>query len=132
MMPTAVVDASALAAVVFQEPRFERVAAQLEGRSVVAPLLLQFELANVAVMKARRDPAQAPAILGALAVALDDSTGIQWRAVNPTDVALLACITGLTAYDASYLWLAGSEEADLVTLDEMLMAAAATEADALG
>jgi predicted nucleic acid-binding protein len=33
-----------------------------------------------------------------------------------------ARLTGLTAYDASYLWLAGWLEADLVTLDRRLAA----------
>jgi len=33
---------------------------------------------------------------------------------------LLALRTGLTPYDASYLWLAGYLGADLVTLDERL------------
>jgi predicted nucleic acid-binding protein len=39
---------------------------------------------------------------------------------NPTDVALLAHATGLSAYDASYLWLAGFVGADLVTADRRL------------
>lgn len=41
------------------------------------------------------------------------------------DVALVAHAAGVTAYDASYLWLAGSLGADLVTLDEQVMAARA-------
>ena len=41
-----------------------------------------------------------------------------------TDVVLIAQATGLTAYDASYVWLAGSLGADLVTLDKQLAATA--------
>ena len=42
------------------------------------------------------------------------------RAVKETDVAILASLTGLTAYDATYVWLAGWLEAELVTLDRRL------------
>jgi predicted nucleic acid-binding protein len=35
----------------------------------------------------------------------------------------MAKATGLSAYDASYLWLAGTLDADLVTLDKKLAAA---------
>ena len=38
----------------------------------------------------------------------------------PRDVVLTARATGLSAYDASYLWLAGFLGADLVTLDARL------------
>jgi predicted nucleic acid-binding protein len=53
------------------------------------------------------------------AAALDDRADIHWHDVNATDVGLLAIATGTTAYDASYLWLAGSLGADLVTLDKV-------------
>lgn len=118
-----VADASALVALAFQEPGFESVAARLEGATVCAPDLLRFELANVAVTKARKTPARADQIFAALDTALDARMGIQWHAVNVADVAVLAHLTGLTAYDAAYLWLAGWLEADLVTLDKRLMAA---------
>lgn len=119
-----VADASALVALAFQEPGFESIAFRLEGATVCAPDLLRFELANVAVTKARKTPARAGQIFAALDTALDARVGIQWHAVNVADVAVLAHLTGLTAYDAAYLWLAGWLEADLVTLDKRLMAAA--------
>ncbi len=40
------------------------------------------------------------------------------------EVVSLALATGLTAYDASYLWLARLLGAELVTLDRRLAAAA--------
>ena len=61
----------------------------------------------------------------ALAIALDARSGIVWREVDAGDVALVAYATDLTAYDASYLWLAGSLGADLVTLDTKLAGATA-------
>ena len=87
---------------------------------VFAPRLLQYELASAAWKKARRQPRDAARILQALALALDERCGIVWRDANATDVVLIAQATGLTPYDASYVWLAGSLGADLVTLDARL------------
>jgi predicted nucleic acid-binding protein len=50
---------------------------------------------------------------------------VTWRDVDAPDVALVAYASGLTAYDASYLWLAGLLGADLVTLDRRLAGAVA-------
>jgi predicted nucleic acid-binding protein len=116
-MTRVVVDASALAALVFQEPGAAAIRDRLDGATVFAPSLLRYELANVAWKKARRHPADAARILGALAVALDSDWGLTWREVEAADVVMLAAATGLTSYDASYLWLAGMLRADLVTLD---------------
>jgi predicted nucleic acid-binding protein len=124
-MRRVVVDASALGALVFQEPEADDVAERLGDAVVFAPTLLKFELANTAVKKLRRDSGRAATYLAALAVGLDAKTQITWLDVNVTDVALLASATGLSAYDASYLWLAGSLGADLVTLDERLVRAGA-------
>ena len=85
-----------------------------------APELLRFELANTAWKKIRRQPDDAAKILTALAQALDDRFGLIWQDVDAVDVVLLANATGTTAYDASYLWLAASLGADLVTLDDRL------------
>ena len=122
-MRPVVVDASALAAVVFGEPGADEVARRLDSAAVFAPDLLAFELASVARKKLRQHPARAEEILRALWAALDPRRGIEWRAVDHGDVVLLALRTGLTPYDASYLWLAGYLEADLVTLDQRLAAA---------
>ncbi len=53
-----VVDASALAAILFGEPEAEAIAKTLVDARLVAPTLLTFELANVCVIKARRNPEQ--------------------------------------------------------------------------
>lgn len=122
-MKRVVVDASAMVAIVFREPGNLGLEAQLEDTSVHAPHLLKFELTNVALVKARRQPNAAPQIFAALGIALEDASGIVWNDVPATDVALMAMATGLTAYDASYLWLAGTLDAELVTLDKKLAAA---------
>ena len=69
----------------------------------------------------RDRPKDTARIIAALAAAIEDQSSIRWHDVNATDVGLLAIATGTTAYDASYLWLAGSLGADLVTLDKGLM-----------
>jgi len=51
-MAVKVVDASALAALLFGEPEAEAVAGQLSNARLVAPGLLAFELANVCLIKA--------------------------------------------------------------------------------
>jgi predicted nucleic acid-binding protein len=73
--------------------------------------------------KIRRQPADAAKILTALSTALDDRFGLIWQNVDAGDVVLLAHVTGTTAYDASYLWLAASPGGDLVTLDDRLAGA---------
>jgi predicted nucleic acid-binding protein len=118
-----VVDASALAALVFDEPGAELVAGRLEGCRVYAPPLLKYELANVAWKKARRHPELAGRVARALRVALERESWISWVDVDHADALLVARATGLTAYDASYLWLAGYLGADLVTLDGRVAAA---------
>lgn len=122
-MKRLVVDASALAAVVFQESRQDEVSRQLDGAIVFAPELMKFELASVAWKKARRHPAEAAKILSALALALDRRWNINWQEIDPVDVVFMAHATGLSVYDASYVWLAGSLGADLVTLDAQVAAA---------
>jgi len=79
----------------------------------------------VAWKKARRRPDDTVRILGALSVALERDWGLTWREVEAADVVMLAVATGLTSYDASYLWLAGTLGADLVTLDARIAEASA-------
>ena len=126
-MKRVVADASALAALIFDEPEADVVEPQLQGAQVFAPTILQFELANVAWKKIRRRPHEGVTVLSQLRSAIGDGSLIKWADVNMTDVVLIAQSTGLTPYDASYLWLAGSLGADLVTLDKRLAAASGTD-----
>lgn len=124
MTAVKVVDASALAAVLFNEPEADAIADRLAGARLVAPGLLAFELANVCLMKSRRRPEDRPALLAAFR--LRHRLGIDHVAVDHDDALELAVATGLTAYDASYLWLAQDLGAELVTLDRPLARAAAS------
>jgi predicted nucleic acid-binding protein len=120
-----VVDASAFAAIAFSEPHGERVLAQLEGAdALTAPAIFPFELASAAWTKMRARPAEAPALRDNLADALQRRVVL--RRVDFVAVVELALRTNLTAYDASYLWLARSLGVPLVTLDRKLAAHAET------
>jgi predicted nucleic acid-binding protein len=119
-MVVKVVDASAVAAIVFDEPEAERVAARIRGASLFAPALLDFELANIRWKKCVRRPAEADGIVQAFAERSAISIGE--ARVDLDQVAGLATVTGLTAYDASYLWLARDLGAELITLDRRLAA----------
>jgi predicted nucleic acid-binding protein len=113
-----VVDASAVAAIMFDEPEAAEVAAALADETLLAPALLDAELTSVAVKKARRQPHRAAEIAVCLQAALH--LPVSRIAVPGGAVFLLARETGLTAYDASYLWLARSRDCGLVTLDVRL------------
>jgi predicted nucleic acid-binding protein len=118
-----VVDASAIGAIMFGEPEAGTLRAHLEGETLVAPTLIDYELASLTLKKLRRDPRIGVAALAMLDAALKVS--ISRVSVPGTDVCALAARTGLTVYDASYLWLANTRDLELVTLDEALARAAA-------
>jgi predicted nucleic acid-binding protein len=116
-----VIDASALAAIVFDEPAGDKVATQIEDCELVAPSLLAYEMANVCWIKLRRNPHQRHALLDAL---LTSGLAPETLDVDHHAVVELAVLTGLTTYDASYLWLARDLGVELVTLDRRLAEAA--------
>ncbi|MEY4634326.1 MAG: hypothetical protein RJA55_124 [Acidobacteriota bacterium] len=115
---TLVVDASAVAAVLFQEPDGATIEAHTEGETLIAPHLIDYELANICWKRIRREPMAGPGLLTMLSGLA--SLGIRHIEVPAVEVATLAMQTGLTAYDASYLWLAMSRDLELVTLDSQL------------
>ena len=122
MASAKVVDASAVAAMLFGEPEAADVARRLDGCQLVASPLLEFELGNVCLTKLCRHPDQRDKVLA----------GYRWRSrlaiacgtIDPEQVLSLAEQARLTFYDASYLWLAHQLDAELVTLDRRLAAAA--------
>ena len=122
-MRRVVPDASVMAAITFSEPDAAEWSTRLENAVLCAPTLLRYELQSVARKKCRTHPKDARRILKALEITLDPATRIVWLDPNPRDVVLVANATGLSAYDASYLCLAGMLEADLITRDRKLAAA---------
>lgn len=117
--PKIVVDCSAVAGLVFREHWFDMASQQLLGYAPHAPRLLSYEIASVALKKHRRGEAHA---LEGMAQAL--SLAIELHDVDMTQAVALAQRYQLTAYDASYLWLAAELDCPLATFDDALGRAA--------
>ena len=119
-MPAKVLDASVLGALIFGEPRAKEALSLLEGAELYAPPLLAYELTSVARKKVLRYPQLREKISKALEIGL--SLNINWTEADHAAVLQLALDTGLTTYDASYLYLARSLGVPLLTFDERLAA----------
>ena len=119
-MSVTVVDASAVAAVLFDEPEAEPIVASITG-ALTAPSLLLYELASVCTTKLTRRPAEAQTILSRYALFGD----LEITLIEPDWASLpqLALEWALSAYDAAYLQIALREHAPLITLDARLAAA---------
>jgi predicted nucleic acid-binding protein len=113
-----VVDASALASLLFGESEAEAVADRLEGCNLAAPSLLRYEIGSVCLKKIVRYPKKQSALLEALA--LMDNMDIREVGVPIEKIVTLARSERLTVYDAAYLWLSRELDSELVTLDERL------------
>jgi predicted nucleic acid-binding protein len=118
-MPVLIVDASALGALIFGEPQAGEIAERLTEGIMVAPALIWFELASICLKKIKAHPKLEVPLVQAfqLAVNLD----IKIVEVDHGEVVQLARRSGLTTYDANYLWLARIMNGRLVTLDELLL-----------
>ncbi len=117
--PPMVVDCSALAGIVFQESWKEKAQQRIACHSLHAPSLLQVEITSVTVKKLRRGEAHAA---DGLAQAQD--MNIDFHDIDQQAVCALAIRYQLSAYDASYLWLAAELKCPLATFDEKLATAA--------
>jgi predicted nucleic acid-binding protein len=118
-----VVDASALAAVMFNESTADEIARRVRRTTLTAPTLLGFEIVNACATRLRRHPDLRDQIVEAFA--LQGGLAIETAEVDHAEVLALAERFRLTGYDASYLWLAQRLDAELVTLDRPLGRAAA-------
>lgn len=128
-MAVKVVDASALAALLFGEPEGEHVATCLAEDHLVAPALLVFELASVCLKKLRRHPGQRAALMAGFA--MFPRISVETIEIDQAAVIELAETLGLSSYDAAYLWLAQALAAELVTLDKRLQSVVASLPPAL-
>jgi predicted nucleic acid-binding protein len=117
-MPVKVADASAIVAYLFGEPAGDTIWPRLEDATLVAPQLLPFEVANACLKKLRTQPPHRESLLAAFAELAE--LDIELREVEQSAVLSTAENTGLSLYDASYLWLARELDAELVTLDKRL------------
>jgi predicted nucleic acid-binding protein len=122
-MAVRVVDASAIAAILFGEPGADAAAAQIGAHALAAPSLLEYELGNVCWKKCRRYPHMADALRAAFQKLREFE--LQLHDVDVLSVLDLANQSALSVYDASYLWLARRLTVPLVTLDNELASRAA-------
>jgi len=113
-----VVDASALAAILFAEPRAEEAAALLDDCHLAAPTLLRYEIGSVCLKKLATYPHKQRPLLEALA--LYPRMNLREFEVPIPESVALARRERLTAYDAAYLWLAQELDVELVTFDDTL------------
>jgi len=119
-----VVDASAVAAVLFDEPRAAEIVALLDSHRLVAPHLILYEVLNVARKKVHGDPARRKDFLTSAGRFPD--LGIEPMTPDPGQILTAALDRGLTSYDAAYLALAEQLDIPLCTLEARLRAAAGT------
>ena len=110
-----VTDASALLAVVLNEPERDSIIVATQGASLIAPQALPFEIGNALIAMRKRRRIEEDVILPA------------WKAARQIPVRLvpvemeaaltLALAQGIYAYDAYYLQCALSSRRPLVSLD---------------
>lgn len=117
-MTDKVIDASAIAAIIFQEDNFEDLYEAVRGATLLAPELLPFEIANVCLKKIKRHAALEANI--SEAIRLFQRFDIDYVAMDMAGVFEISLAHNLSAYDASYLWLAKENNCELVTLDARL------------
>jgi len=118
-----VVDASAIAAIIFNEPRRPIAEAKLAGGVMHAPAFIDIEMASTCLKKIRAKLYPRPLLL-AMYETYDRLT-IRKSSTKLLDALELAERTKLSIYDANYLWLARHLGCGLVTLDDTLEKAAA-------
>jgi predicted nucleic acid-binding protein len=120
VLPPLVVDCSMIATLLYQEDQCEEAERRLTDRELHAPDLLDYEFANVAMNKIRRQ--QSGSVAAALAFYIEYP--ITLHPIDVTDTVELAARYNLSAYDAAYLWLAEALKAPLATFDAKLGEAA--------
>ena len=120
--PPVVVDCSVVAGFIFREPSMVQARAKMNGRDLKGPYLLPIEIASVALKKHK----QGFVDMASAGMEAYLSLSVELSPVKPEQVLALAIRYGLSAYDASYLWLAAELKVPLATFDEKLGRAAQT------
>jgi predicted nucleic acid-binding protein len=116
-----VADASALAAVVFNESGRDAAERRFANAMLIAPSILPYEMASVCLKKMRAHPEETRLLINAFGAF--ERIPIALHKVNLADTVALAKDKKLSLYDASYLWLARTLGCELVTLDGNLQTA---------
>lgn len=127
LLPPLVVDCNILGALLFQEVQRADAERRIFERELNAPTVLDYEIASVALKKLR----QGGDAIASDALARYASLPITLHGVEITPVLALAERYKLSAYDASYLWLAAVLKAPLATFDRKLGEAAQKHLSAL-
>ena len=125
--PALVVDCSVLAGVLFQEPWQDEARSRIAERSLFAPYLLAHEVCSVALKKAR----QGASVAAHEGLVRWRELSVELSGIDAAQTFDLAQRYRLSAYDASYLWLAAELKCPLATFDEALAQAAQVHLSAL-
>lgn len=120
--PPLVVDASVLAAALFGEEENDLAMSWMRGHALAAPQLVDYEIANIALNKLRRK--QIGADSAAQSLTLFAELELARLPASADGVFAIATQYDLSAYDASYLWLAVQLRSPLATFDKRLGTAA--------
>ena len=122
-MNLAVIDASVVAAIVFGEPEGWEWAQQINSYALLAPDLLDYEIASVCQSKLKRQPEHETRWWRVF----DDLADLQIQryalgsfGVQDKVLVQLAMHYGLTVYDSAYLGLALAQDCPLFTQDKAL------------
>ena len=103
-----------------KNPGKHRQEKKIFGRTLNAPFLLEIEITSVALKKHK----QGLEALVAEGLASFKAMNVALHQIDLPQVLALALQYKLSAYDASYLWLAAELKAPLATFDEKLADAA--------
>lgn len=117
-MPDRVIDASVLAAAFFKENRYHEAYLLISDSDLFAPSLVNYEMASIACKKLSAFPEEGQSIHNTLRLFL--RMEIRLVDVDYSEVVNLAETTGLSAYDASYLYVSRQLNLPLITFDAEL------------
>jgi len=113
-----VADASALLAVVLDEPERGPIIDATEGATLIAPSALPFEIGNALIAMRKRGQIEEEVILPAWQAT--QRIPVQLVPVDVEAALVLALAHGIYAYDAYYLQCSLSHRRPLVTLDRKM------------